>query len=139
MARDVTANMIAQLEADVLQPFIAVKLDFDGDPVRAWTGTGDITIASEDYFGAGHLLTIDAVSETASVQANGANISLSGVPTDLISAALNENYQGRDAIIYFGVISNGAVVSIGNFHIIFMLNGVISHSHNAIDPSPCVE
>ena len=111
MARDVTSNMIAQLEADVLQPFIAVKLDFDGDPVRAWTGTGDITIASEDYFGAGHLLTIDAVSETASVQANGANISLSGVPTDLISAALNENYQGRDAIIYFGVISNGAVVS----------------------------
>lgn len=111
MARDVTSNMIAQLEADVLQPFLAVKLDFDGDPIRVWTGTGNITINSEEYFGAAALLGVETVSETASVQANGANISLSGVPSDLLSAALNENYQGRDAIIYFGTLSNGAVVS----------------------------
>ncbi len=111
MARDVTANMIAQLEADVLQPFLAVKLDFDGDPIRVWTGNGNITINSEDYFGTGSLLSVDRIAETASVQANGANVSLSGVPTDLLSVALNENYQGRDAIIYLGTLSGGAVVT----------------------------
>ena len=45
------------------------------------------------------------------MQANGVKISLSGVPTDLVSVALNENYQGREAIIYFGTMSGGAVVS----------------------------
>ena len=71
MARDVTSNMIAQLEADVLQPFLAVKLAFDSDPVLAWTGNGTITINSEEYIGVGTLMAIDAVSETASVQATG--------------------------------------------------------------------
>ena len=111
MARDVTSNMIAQLEADVLQPFLAVKLAFDSDPVLAWTGNGTITINSEEYIGVGTLMAIDAVSETASVQAKGVQVQLSGVPNDLISAALNESYQGRDAIVYFGALSGGAVVT----------------------------
>lgn len=111
MARDVTSNMIAQMEAITLQPFLAFKLDFEGDPVLAWTGTGNITINSEEYIGTGTFIGIDRVSETANVQANGVKISISGVPSDLVSLALNENYQGREAIIYFGTMSGGSVVS----------------------------
>ena len=40
----------------------------------------------------------------------GATISLSGVPTDLLSLALSEPYQGRVCNIYFGTFSTGKVL-----------------------------
>lgn len=112
MARDITSALNDQFEAASLSPFLAFNLDFESDPVLAWTGTGTITINSQDYIGTGNFIGIDAIQETANVQANGASISISGVPSDLVAVALTENYQGRDATIYLGALdSSGNVVA----------------------------
>ena len=39
--------------------------------------------------------------------ARGATLTLSGVPSDVISLALTEKYQGRQAKLYFGLFQRG--------------------------------
>lgn len=112
MARDITSALNDEFQAASLSPFLAFNLDFESDPVLAWTGTGTITINSQDYIGTGTFIGIDAIQETANVQANGASISISGVPSDLVAVALTESYQGRDATIFLGALdSSGNVVA----------------------------
>lgn len=111
MSRGVTTAMNNQLTAKELEPFFAVDLDFDGGNVQIWTGYGDITFDGVTYTGAGDILSISEISETSEVQASGVTIGLSGISSTLISAALNETYQGRACKIYLGTLSNGAVVA----------------------------
>ena len=111
MSRDLTTAVQNQLSADELQPFFAVKLNFDSGAVKLWTGYGEITVASETYTGGGQLLDISPIEETVEVAARGASIALNGIDSSLINLALTENYQTRSAKIFFGVLSSGAVVA----------------------------
>ena len=111
MSRNLTTAVQNQLAASELQPFFAIKLAFDGGDVKLWTGYGDITVASETYTGGGELLSISPIEETVEIAAKGVNFALNGIDSSLVSVALTENYQGRSAKVYLGVISSGAVVS----------------------------
>ncbi len=111
MSRSLTTAFQNQLSASTLEPFFAVKLNFDSGAVRLWTGYGDITVASETYTGGGQLLNISPVEETVEVAARGVTLSLNGVDSSLVSIALTENYQTRSAKVYLGFLSSGSVVS----------------------------
>lgn len=112
MSRNITTAFNNILESDNLSPFLAVDLSFDGGNFVTWTGYGNITFGGTTYIGGGDFLNVSQISETADIQANGINITLSGIPSDLISSALNETYQGRPAKLYLGVLDgNGAVVA----------------------------
>ena len=111
MSRNLTTAVSNQLSADELQPFFAVKLNFDSGALRLWTGYGDVTVASETYTGGGQFLGISPVEETVEVAARGVTMSLNGIDASLITYALTENYQTRSAKVYLGVISSGAVVA----------------------------
>jgi hypothetical protein len=111
MSRDLTTAVQNQLSADELQPFFAVKLNFDSGDLRLWTGYGDITVDSETYTGGGQLLNISEIEETVEIAARGITMSLNGVDSSLVSLALTENYQTRSAKVYLGVLSSGAVVA----------------------------
>jgi hypothetical protein len=112
MSRDITSAVNTILESNSLSPFFAIDLEFDGGNFLAWTGYGDISFGGTTYIGSGDFLNVSQISETADIQANGINISLSGIPSELISSALNETYQGRPAKLYLGLLdSNNAVVA----------------------------
>jgi hypothetical protein len=83
------------------------------DPeVRGWTGYGDITINSNTYKGLGDLINISNMQQGGTLTADGITVSLSGIPTNLLSAALEEDYQGRDVTIYFGCLdSDGSLTT----------------------------
>jgi hypothetical protein len=106
MARTVHADIVTALAADNVQPFYAVNLEFD-TPVYYWTGTGELASSANSnsvtYQGAQDLLQISGLDETAELRANGATITLSGVPSTLLSLALTTLYHGRKAKIFFGV------------------------------------
>jgi hypothetical protein len=105
MSRDLTSTTISSIEDDVVQPFFAVELLFDGDnAIRLWTGVGTLTVGGEDYVGSGNLLSVSAIEETSEMAVKGATLTLSGVPSEVVALALNEPYQGRVCNIYFGVI-----------------------------------
>ena len=111
MSRSLTTAFQNQLSASTLEPFFAIKLNFDSGDLRLWTGYGEITVASETYTGGGQLLNISPVEETVEIAAKGITMSLNGIDASLVSLALTENYQARSAKVYLGFISSGSVVS----------------------------
>jgi hypothetical protein len=112
MSRTIPATLIASTTAPQLSPFFATSLDFDAGTVRYWTGYGTITIGSATYAGIGAFSSISTIEETEDLSARGLPIDLTGVPNDLVAAALNEPYQGRTAAVRFGTLNadTGAVI-----------------------------
>lgn len=107
MSRSLDPTTIENINKNVVRPFNAIELKFDGDNVlRLWTGIGTLTLADgTEWVGAGTLLSISDIEETAEMAVKGATISLSGIPSEVISLALSEPYQGRVCNIYFGTFS----------------------------------
>jgi len=117
MSRDITAGFVPNLLQKEITPFFAVDINFSGtyidpttgNPVTAtplylWSGYGNLTNDSKAYLGAGQLLTISTVGETTELEAKGATLSLSGIPSSFLSLAIQTPYQGRECIIYFGLL-----------------------------------
>lgn len=111
MARSMTSGMLTEISASELRPLFLIKAEFDSGDVLFWTGYGSIVWNSETYTGAGQLLAIDQVRETQELVAQGVDLTLSGIPQELVAIALAENYQGRPLTIWFGCLdSAGSVV-----------------------------
>lgn len=109
--RDISQSTIDSLDDDVIYPFFAVEMLFDGAQVlRLWTGYGTLVYQGESWYGTGSLLSFDSVEETTEIAAKGASITLSGIPQEVLSLALSEPYQGRKANIYFGNFSKGVLL-----------------------------
>jgi hypothetical protein len=109
MSRELPANLVANLSDSVIYPFFAIDMLFDESPIRTWTGLGTISYGGNDYTGTGSLLNFSSVEETTEISVKGATVSLSGVPSDLLSLALSTPYQGRVCNIYFGMIDKDLV------------------------------
>ena len=107
MSRSLDPTTIENINKNVVHPFNAIELKFDGDNVlRLWTGLGTLTLADgTEWVGAGTLLSISDIEETAEMAVKGATVSLSGIPSEVISLALSEPYQGRVCNIYFGTFT----------------------------------
>lgn len=119
MSRTLSGIVETSLNDQVLNPFFAVELNFDDGTftaadgtvhdriLRLWTGYGQLVYEGNTYYGTGNLLDISSVEETAEIAAKGITLTLSGVPSEVISLALTEPYQGRLCKLYFGVFTQG--------------------------------
>jgi hypothetical protein len=105
MSRSVSSGFSDAIQRDVVQPFLAVDLAFDSGNVRAWTGLGTLSVGGVDYVGTATIMSVSPIEETIEIAARGAQFVLTGIPSDLLSLALSEPYQGRTAKIYFGMMS----------------------------------
>jgi hypothetical protein len=111
MSRDLSVNTIENISENVVYPFFATELRFDGNTVRMWTGQGTLVLSDgTEWVGLGQLLNISSIEETSEMSVKGASISLSGIPSELLSLALSEPYQGRIAKIYFGTFQQGSIL-----------------------------
>tara|TARA_R100000951_G_C2643348_1_gene181672 strand:+ start:1548 stop:2093 length:546 start_codon:yes stop_codon:yes gene_type:complete len=105
-----------------IQPFYAVELLFSSGAVRLWTGYDDKNIEGNTYVGAGNLLSIPNVEEIADMSAKSADVVLSGVSTSLVSLALQEPYQGRNARILFGIEGQTPIEVFGGLMDVMTIN-----------------
>ena len=112
MSRDLDLGTIVAISQEVVRPFFAVELMFDGNEVlRMWTGQGTLVLNDgTQWFGAGNLLSVSDIEETTEMSVRGATLTLSGVPSEVLSLALSEPYQGRVCNIYFGTFSSGSLL-----------------------------
>ena len=112
MTRDLSTITIENIEANVVYPFFAVELLFDGaNTLRMWTGQGTLVLDDgTQWVGLGTLLSISAIEETSEMAVKGATLTLTGVPSEVLSLALSQPYQGRVCNIYFGTFSTGAIL-----------------------------
>jgi hypothetical protein len=112
MTRDLTSGLLTEVTAQVMQPCILFEGEFEGGTVRLWSGLGDLTWNSVIWTGAGNLLGVSAVEETTAVVANGITVSLSGIPVEWRSAAIDGARQGKPGRVWFGALdAAGALVA----------------------------
>ena len=104
MSRDINPNFVSALSLPEVSVFYAIELFFDTATLRFWSGLGEITFNGDVYTGSGAMIQISSVDETIDVSARGATLTLSGLPSELLSLAIQEPYQGRKCNIYYGAL-----------------------------------
>lgn len=115
MARDLTTAYKVALTAGTVRPLLLVTGVFDSETLRFWNGLGTLTFDGQDYVGAGQLLRIDPITETQKTEARGMKLELSGVPSDLIAVALQEDYQDRQVTIDLALTDTSGVIILDPF------------------------
>jgi len=88
MPRTLTTAMISALTAPVVRLAIFAKLLMSNETLYLWSGIGPITWNSMTFDGVGTLGKVSGISESATVEAKGMQISLSGIPSSMIQEAL---------------------------------------------------
>ncbi len=111
MSRDLPGGLGAAFEATEITPAFLVELQWPGGTVRAWNGYHLLAWNLVNWTATGHLGGIGEIKESTEGGANGTQISLSGIPTALITEALRNDSQGRRARIYLGfLVDDGFVI-----------------------------
>jgi hypothetical protein len=99
--RDLTALIKAELSKDQVYPGLFVEMLFDGGAFRAWSGMRDFPLNGNVFVAVGHFGKLDSIQESAGdVKAAGVALSLSGIPSELLSLVLDEDCQGRPVNIW---------------------------------------
>jgi len=112
MTRSLSNDMQDVTTATLVRPIILVEAEFDSSDVLIWSGIGDLTWDSKTWTGTGQLLRVDAMEESVEMRAVGTKVTLSGIPSELLSIALQEDYQGRQLSVYLGAFDDsGAVIA----------------------------
>ena len=107
MSRTLTTAFKNAIVDQVVRPLLACELEFSTGTLRFWNGYGDLTMtaggSSNTFTGLGDLMNVSAISESDQIEAIGASLSLTGIKSSLISAALSANYTNRNASIFLGL------------------------------------
>lgn len=95
-----------------------VLISTGASDILVWSGYGDyvstVSGSSKTYNGVGHLGLISTIAESQDFAARGINLSLSGIPSALISAALSDLEQGKAVRIFMGFFAQSTRVSINS-------------------------
>lgn len=109
--RNMTAALEAALIARDVRPALFFEGEFASGAIRFWTGMGAITWNSQTWDGLGNLIGFQGVDEGSEVIARGTSISLSGVPTAMVSAAITDAQQGLPGRIWVGLLAaDGTII-----------------------------
>ena len=99
MPRDISAGMLTPLLGNNISPAFLVQLAFKTQTVFAWTGVGDLVFNGNTYLGVGDLGEISPVVEGTTVQADGMNLTLSGIDNNLLSECLTDIQLGAPVTV----------------------------------------
>lgn len=119
--RTLTPTVSAEVKGQVVKYVLFVELDFSGGIVRVNTSPYDITWNTFNWVGVGTLGEVSAVQEKSDLTATKYSLGLSGVTTEIISIALTQEYMGRQASIWFGLVdeSTGKLVILADPLLVF--------------------
>lgn len=118
MSRPINSLTAEALADPVIYAINFVEMAFPGGFLRLHTGVGTISFGGQDYTGAGNLGQISEIEETTELRAVGINLSLSGVPSELLSKVLTENIRNKNIKIWF-CLCNSNFQIIGDSILIF--------------------
>lgn len=114
--RTLSSRTLAEVRAASKRPVFFIEAEFRTALVRFWTGSGKITWKGQEWSGptgarSGSVLSMEAITETAGVEASGLKFVLSGVSLDLLTYALDEISIGKRCRVWLGFVdAAGALV-----------------------------
>lgn len=101
-----------------------VQLEFSPtNIVRVCSAGYTVTWNNYDWIGVGNVGSISAIEESGDLGVKGVEMTLTGVPTDLISVAFLENYQWRPVYIYIAPMGNDLTLN-ANFDIFPLVDSI---------------
>lgn len=103
-------NSPSEFTKTELKPFFAIEILFDSGATRLWNGYGELTFDNKTFFGGGNLLNVSDVEEVSDIEARGLSLTLSGLPSELISIAIQEPYQNRVARLFVGAFDDNDLI-----------------------------
>lgn len=104
MSRAVSLAWLAAAQDKVVRPVIFYEGEFDAGTVRLWTGVGQKSWDGQTWTGAGNLLAISNITETADLRAQGFTATLSGISLDSLALVLGQVQTHKSGYIWFGLI-----------------------------------
>lgn len=112
MSRNLGSSIVSEITSAQMSPFLLFEGEFASGTLRLWSGIGDLSWNSYTWTGVGSLASISSVTETADTSAQGITVSLSGIPSSLVSLFLGDVRQGSAGKVYLGFTdSSGDVIS----------------------------
>jgi hypothetical protein len=112
MARNLTSGMATEVAAAQLRPTIFYEGEFAGGFLRLWSGLGPIDWNGQTWTGAGNLMAVSPIVETADVRAAPMTCSLSGASPAILSLVLGQARQGKPGKVWFGGMdAAGAIIA----------------------------
>jgi len=99
-------------QIDFTAPSTSTRLDIRNQLNQTITVDNISIYETEDYVGAGDLLTLSGFEETSDLSAQGVTATLSGMNSDIVQKARDDNYQGNPVRIRLGTLnSSGDVIN----------------------------
>lgn len=103
MSRGLSTINSAETAARVVRPVVFCELALD-DPIRVHSGIGPLTWSESTWSGIGEFGGMSSINEGITVSAEELSVSLNGIPSDLLSAALNVEYRNKRARLWIGFV-----------------------------------
>lgn len=102
--REISDALAEELQSTNMSPALLAEFEFDSGTIGSWSGYGTLTWGDRQFVGNGNMVGVSDVQETQDMQAAGLVFNLSGIPSSLISLALNERYQSRPCRLWLGMV-----------------------------------
>ena len=110
MSRTISADMIAESKKSELAPILLAQVGFSSGIVYAWTGYGDLVWNGHTYLGVGTMGSVEAVTDTSDLSAQGMAFTLEGISTSSLSLAIGDAAQGLPAKLWLGALTSAGVL-----------------------------
>lgn len=108
--RTLTAAATTAITSSNVPLLVFIEMDFAAGFLRLNNSAQTFTWDGNDWIGAGVAGSIDAITEGTDLTANGIGLTLSGIPTETVSIALNQKYQGRAVKIWYAPLTAAHVI-----------------------------
>lgn len=118
-SRDVATATLTAAQADLIEPVLFAKLEFDGGSVLAHTQLGPITWGGDTYLGVGQFGGVTAASEPSDLSRSTLSLTLSNIPGDLGALVLNEYFQGRRGTLFLGYLNTTTKQLVGDPAVVY--------------------
>lgn len=109
MSRDIPAGLETAIDAVVVRPFLALRIELP-DPVYVWTGRGTLIFNDADgnsrsWLGAGGFGSIDTIGESTDGTATGIKATLLNVPSEFGADIADQAERGVTFEVYLGALN----------------------------------
>ena len=105
MSKTLTTANSNVLDDSVIIPVHFIKIEYTSGTLYLNTSDRDIVFDSNTYVGGSGIANISSIEESQELQANGIQLTVSGVSSSNVSIALTENFKNVDATLFLGFLN----------------------------------
>lgn len=110
--RDIDPSLVTILEGKSIDLALMAQMDFDSGTLYMWTGLGNLLWDGKTFIGGGNLVGASPTEETQDMQAKTLELTLSGIPEEMISVALAEKTRNRPFRMWLASVVDNVVVGV---------------------------